>query len=187
MKNIYIALIHHPVKRNGSVITSSITNMDMHDISRITATYGLGGYYVVHPDEKMRSIALKLTEYWTKGDGKDQNRDRYEALKNLQIVPDIETVQADILKKTGMNAVSVGTTAIKKEESKPLSSLSGHKNKPLLILFGTAGGIDDKLLDSLDIILNPIDVGSGYNHLSVRSAVSIFIDRLYISDYYERA
>ena len=73
----------------------------------------------------------------------------------------------------------VGTTARKKENSVSVSHLKKKKNEPILILFGTAGGIDDKYLESLDLILEPIEVGSGYNHLSVRSAVSIFVDRLH--------
>jgi tRNA (guanine37-N1)-methyltransferase len=184
LKNIYLALIHHPVTRKGSIITSSITNMDMHDISRIAATYGLGGYYVVHPDEKMRSIAEKLAGHWTEGEGKIQNNDRYLALCNLKIVSSLEAVKADIHEKTGAEIITVGTTAKKKEKSQPLSHLLKHKKDTLLILFGTAGGIEDNFLDSLDIILEPIETGSGYNHLSVRSAVSIFIDRLYMADYY---
>ncbi len=185
MKNIYVALIHHPVVRNGTVVTSSITNMDIHDISRIAATYNIGGYYIVHPDEKMSSIAKKLIEHWVYGEGKDKNPDRYEALKTVTIVSDIQSAKKEILKKTGVNPLTVGTTALKKEKSVPLSSLVKHKKTPLLILFGTAGGIEDKLLNSLDILLDPIDALTGYNHLSVRSAVSIFIDRLYMSDYYQ--
>jgi tRNA (guanine37-N1)-methyltransferase len=184
LKNIYIGLIHYPVTREGSVITSSITNLDLHDISRICATYGLGGYFVIHPDEKMRNIAQKLTSHWTTGDGKDRNNDRYNALKNLKIVPDINSALQIISEIHGEFPATVGTTAKKKEKSKPLSRLFEQKNKPVLILFGTAGGIDDNLLDSMDITLDPIVAGSGYNHLSVRSAVSIFIDRIYMYDYY---
>ncbi|HQI04355.1 MAG TPA: RNA methyltransferase, partial [bacterium] len=29
MKHFYVALIHHPVIREGSVITSSVTNLDI--------------------------------------------------------------------------------------------------------------------------------------------------------------
>lgn len=158
--------------------------MDMHDISRISATYGLGGYFVIHPDEKMRNIAHKLSGHWTTGDGKNRNSDRYDAIKNMKIVPDLDAAKTEIKKIHGEEPVTIGTTARKKEKSKPLSHILKQKKSPFLILFGTAGGIEDNFLDSLDIILEPIVTGSGYNHLSVRSAVSIFIDRIYMSDYY---
>lgn len=182
MNKIYIALIHHPVIRNGSVITSSITNLDIHDISRVCATYGLGGYFIIHPDEKMRNIAKKLAGHWSEGEGKKSNPDRHEALKKLKIVETVDRAVKIISEKEKQTPLLVGTTARKKENSVPLEHMKKEKNKPLLILFGTAGGIDDNYLDSLDFILEPIDVGTDYNHLSVRSAVSIFIDRLYCAE-----
>lgn len=179
MKNFYIALIHYPVTREGSVITSSVTNLDMHDISRVCATYGMGGYFIVHPDEKMRSIAGKLSGHWLEGEGKVHNPDRHEALKVLKIVENIDQAVAHIKSVEKQSPIIVGTTARKKKNSVTISQVKKEKNKPVLILFGTAGGIEDNYLESLDYVLEPIDVGSGYNHLSVRSAVSIFIDRLH--------
>ncbi len=177
MNNIFIALIHYPVKRDGKVITSSITNLDLHDISRISATYGLGGYFVVHPESRQRMIASKLTEHWISGEGKDYNPDRCEAFKKLKIVSDLEEAKRQIFEKTGAYPAIFGTTARKTEKSVPISTIK-ITEKPALILFGTAGGIDEQLLDNIDFILEPIELGTGYNHLSVRSATAIFIDRL---------
>lgn len=182
MNNIFIALIHHPVLRDGSVITSSLTNLDMHDIARVSATYGIGGYFIVHPDEKMRSIASKLAGHWVSGEGKVQNPDRSRALEIMHIVSTLEDAVSCITGITGARPVTIGTSARKRDKTISVSDLKNKKNIPLLILFGTAGGIDDNFLDSLDFCLEPIDTGSGYNHLSVRSAVSIFIDRLYMCD-----
>lgn len=182
VKNIFIALIHYPVLRDGSVITSSLTNLDMHDIARVSATYGLGGYFIVHPDEKMRSIARKLAGHWVTGEGKEQNPDRSKALEILHITNSLEETVQFITGITGFRPLIIGTSARKKEKTVTVSNIKNKKNVPLLILFGTAGGIEDNLLDSLDFCLEPIDTGSGYNHLSVRSAVSIFIDRLYMCD-----
>jgi tRNA (guanine37-N1)-methyltransferase len=182
MKHFYVALIHHPVIREGSVITSSVTNLDIHDISRVCSTYGLGGYFIVHPDEKMRSIASRLSGHWTDGAGKKNNPDRCEAIKILKIVESLEEVIEKIKSLENREPLIVGTTARKRKNSITISDLKKKKNLPVLILFGTAGGIDDNYLDSLDFILEPNDAGSGYNHLSVRSAVSIFIDRLYVAE-----
>ncbi|HPS30844.1 MAG TPA: RNA methyltransferase [bacterium] len=182
MKNIFLALVHYPVLRDGSVITSSLTNLNIHDISRVSSTYGLGGYFIVHPDEKMRTIANKLAGHWVSGEGKVQNPDRSKALEILHIVRSLEDVVEHIEKISGMKPLIIGTSARKRDKTITIKALKNKKNLPALILFGTAGGIDDKLLDSLDYCLEPIDTGSGYNHLSVRSAVSIFIDRLFMSD-----
>jgi hypothetical protein len=182
MKNFYIGLIHSPVLRNGAAITSSITNLDLHDIARVCATYGLGGYFVIHPDEKMRSIATQLASHWTQGEGKTYNPDRFKALQVMKIVSSLDEARKEIELRTGQIPVTVGTTARKKENFITIKALKKEKNRPVLILFGTAGGMEDNFLNSLDFLLEPIDIGTGYNHLSVRSAVSIFIDRLSLTD-----
>src|SRR5689334_20766716 len=48
--DLFLALIHYPVlNRNGHVITSAITSLDLHDIARSARTYGVRSMYVVHP------------------------------------------------------------------------------------------------------------------------------------------
>ncbi|MBW1897630.1 MAG: RNA methyltransferase, partial [Deltaproteobacteria bacterium] len=49
---------------------------------------------------------------------------------------------------------------------------------PHVLLFGTAWGLSDDFLEKADFILDPIMGDADYNHLSVRSAVSIILDRL---------
>lgn len=178
MKNIYLALVHHPVLRDGSVITSSITNLDIHDISRITVTYGLGGYFITHPDVKMRNLASQLSVHWISGSGKESNPDRSEALSRTRIVATVDEAAAIIEKEFRTKPLLIGTTAKKTDKNISIKELKNKKNTPVLILFGTAGGMEVNMLNSLDYILEPIETGTGYNHLSVRSAVSIFIDRL---------
>jgi hypothetical protein len=47
---IYLALLHYPMyNKRGEIITTSITNLDLHDISRAARTYGAEGFFVVHP------------------------------------------------------------------------------------------------------------------------------------------
>jgi hypothetical protein len=48
-----------------------------------------------------------------------------------------------------------------------------------LLLFGTGWGMTEELFDSADYVLEPIKGHGEYNHLSVRSAVSIYMDRLF--------
>jgi hypothetical protein len=48
-----------------------------------------------------------------------------------------------------------------------------------LLLFGTGWGITDDVFSRADLFLEPIEGPTAYNHLSVRSAVSISLDRLF--------
>jgi hypothetical protein len=58
-----------------------------------------------------------------------------------------------------------------------LRRLLEDRGTPFLILFGTGWGLTQEVKDSSDYVLVPIE-GKGYNHLSVRSAVAIILDRL---------
>ena len=50
---------------------------------------------------------------------------------------------------------------------------------PLLILLGTGWGLADALIPSVSRVLAPIEGASDWNHLSVRSAGAILLDRLF--------
>ena len=56
-------------------------------------------------------------------------------------------------------------------------------NRPMFLLFGTGWGLHASVTDSADFKLNPIlgAAKDGYNHLSVRSAVAIYCDRIHRS------
>ena len=51
--------------------------------------------------------------------------------------------------------------------------------RPLLLLLGTGWGLADHLIPSVTHVLTPIEGGSDWNHLSVRSAGAILLDRLF--------
>ncbi len=46
------------------------------------------------------------------------------------------------------------------------------------VLFGTGYGLSDEVLKAADALLEPIGDPSDWNHLSVRGAVAIVLDRL---------
>ena len=50
---------------------------------------------------------------------------------------------------------------------------------PLLLILGTGWGLTGELMAGCDARLAPIQAASDYNHLSVRSACAIILDRLY--------
>jgi hypothetical protein len=47
-----------------------------------------------------------------------------------------------------------------------------------MVMFGTAWGLDKEVVDQADFILDPVEGGTNYNHLSVRTAAAIILDRL---------
>ena len=54
---------------------------------------------------------------------------------------------------------------------------------PYLFLFGTGCGLAKEVLDNSDYILKPVGSYYDYNHLSVRSAVAIILDRIFGCDF----
>ena len=46
--NIYVGLVHYPVyNRNEEVVATSVTNFDIHDISRTCRTYDIKKYFII--------------------------------------------------------------------------------------------------------------------------------------------
>ncbi|MBP1726316.1 MAG: hypothetical protein H6Q51_1614, partial [Deltaproteobacteria bacterium] len=59
--SVYVALLHYPVyNRNGHVVCSAITNLDIHDIARAARTYGVSGFYVITPLEEQQLLLDRL-------------------------------------------------------------------------------------------------------------------------------
>jgi hypothetical protein len=178
MNEVYIFLMHHPMVSNDGIITTAVTNLDIHDIARVAATYGVGGYIIVHPDESYRSFSETLVSHWTERAGGKKNPDRKEALEKVRVVASLEEGIEMVKKRTGMVPQIAATTARCYASAMPLKEVVSS-TRPIVFLFGTAGGMTEEFLQKADVIVEPIETGSGYNHLSVRSAVSIFIDRVH--------
>src|SRR5262245_42972676 len=87
-RGVYLALVHHPVRdRSGATITTSVTNLDVHDIARTARTYDLAGYFVVTPIEAQRALVEHILGYWREGDGGRRVPERSEALGRVRAVP----------------------------------------------------------------------------------------------------
>jgi len=57
--------------------------------------------------------------------------------------------------------------------------IDAEQDQPFLLLLGTGWGLVEEVFDKSDYVLEPISGGGDYNHLSVRSAASIMLDRLF--------
>ena len=49
---------------------------------------------------------------------------------------------------------------------------------PFILAFGTGWGLTDDFIRGCDMALEPVAGRGGYNHLPVRAAVAIILDRL---------
>jgi tRNA (guanine37-N1)-methyltransferase len=180
---VSLALMHYPVLgKQGEVITSSLTNIDIHDIARSCRTYGLKRFYIVHPVKALRKLAERITGHWLEGFGSTYNPNRKEALELISLVPDLDDVLGDIEQRTGELPKLTVTSAIELSDTIPYSQYREQLLKetgPQLILFGTGWGMAPELLNRADIKLEPIVGPTNWNHLSVRAAAAITLDRLF--------
>ncbi len=180
--NVYVGLLHHSVinKQKQSIITS-ITNMDIHDICRISSTYNIRRFYCINSIASQQLLAQRIIDHWVKGYGAEYNANRKEALLNVSIINTLDDTIKSIRKEYGKKPILVITDAKKFPNNISYIEMQYKiftSEQPFLILFGTGWGIEENILNKADYILEPI-IGIGqYNHLSVRSAVSIIIDRL---------
>ena len=181
--DLYVALVHHPVvNRKGAVIASALTTIDMHDIARAAMTYGVKGFYVVTPLRDQQELAGEVMEHWTKGIGGELNPYRKEALELIRVTATFAEAVRDIEQSTGRPVVTAATSAAAHTGStgidKFAAMLDTSRGTPHLIAFGTAWGLSAEFIASCDHLLEPVIGATGYNHLSVRSAVSIILDRI---------
>src|SRR3989449_3359492 len=109
---VYVALLHYPVyDKNGQVVTTAVTNMDIHDIARSGRTYGIRGFYVVTPVKALQKLALKIIDHWQEGYGSQYNITRKEALSLARIRDTLDDVLIDIERECGEKPRIVATTA----------------------------------------------------------------------------
>ena len=177
-----MALIHHPVlSKNGDVIASAVTNLDLHDIARTSKTYGVGRFYVVTPLEDQAELVRKIIDHWVSGAGAVYNPIRREALLLLRVKASFEEVLADIRRKGAGDPVTVATSAKPRVPGLSFGELKGMLKtgeRPVVLALGTAWGLTEAFIGRADYTLEPITGGTAYNHLPVRSAAAIMLDRL---------
>ncbi|MHC1728110.1 MAG: RNA methyltransferase [Syntrophobacteraceae bacterium] len=182
MAQLFTALVHYPVlNRVGETIASAITNLDLHDLARSCRTYGVPACYIVTPLKDQRALAHRLTAHWIEGKGGEILPERREALKILKVVENLTLAAEDIRVRTGNTPVLWATSARNASDALPHADariILEREERPILLLFGTGWGLAPEVLASADGILESIPGVNGYNHLSVRSAASILMDRL---------
>lgn len=183
MANAYIGLVHYPIyDKNDRVVTTALTNFDIHDIARTARTYGIKRYFIIHPLEIQAQLAKDVIAYWQDGYGGQRHPDRKEAFRILQMAQSIEETVREIEAIEGKPPYIITTDARTYPNTvsyRDLRRRFARDDGPYLVLFGTGWGIEKETMGKFDFILEPIYGSSDYNHLPVRAAVAVILDRLF--------
>ncbi len=177
-----LGLIHHPIiDREKHIVATNITNFDIHDIARASTVFGVEKYFIIHPMKEQLSFVERVLDHWRVGQGSKFNPSRRTALANVTTVASV----AEAKQAWGVECFTVATHArpvagthfwtcaeLKKEIRKP--------GKACLLLFGTGFGMTEEFMQNCDGVLESIKGAppKDFRHLSVRSAVSIYLDRI---------
>jgi hypothetical protein len=179
--DLFLVLIHYPcLDRQGRIVTTAITSLDLHDIVRSARTFGVRAVYVANPVREQREFAARVRDHWFEEPGRKFDSRRREALELMRIVDDLDQAVADVERVTGRPPVLIYTSAHAHDGMgcEQLRARIDSDDSPVLLMFGTGFGLAPAVRERADVILNAIEGGDSYNHLSVRAAVAIFLDRL---------
>jgi hypothetical protein len=114
-------------------------------------------------------------------DGLEYNASRHEAIKQVAVADKLDEVIAAIEAIEGKKPLVIATSARDIEHPQVISFYDQEKvwasGRPVLFIFGTGRGLTHERLLAADYLLKPVKSFSDYNHLSVRSAVAIVLDR----------
>lgn len=179
---VAVALLHYPVyDRNHRTVMSAITNLDLHDIARAARTYGLIRYYVVTPGSEQQRLVRQIIGHWQEGYGATYNPKRKAALDLVTVKATLNDVLRDLEAEYGVapSLVATGAAAAATITYPGFREQLQTTTRPHLLLFGTGWGLADEVMAAADVVLPPVKGPNEYNHLSVRSAVAIILDRLF--------
>jgi len=184
MRKLYIGLLHFPVyNKNNMIITSAVTNFDIHDISRASKTFGGENYFIITPNKGQHGVVSQVISHWQEGFGATYNSDRKDALDSTFLIDSLDDTINFIIEKDGLKPLVVATSANKDPNykhftNKELREVLKTDGDPVLLVFGTGYGMVLEQLPQIEYMLEPIYGAGDYNHLSVRSAVSIYLHSL---------
>jgi len=100
----------------------------------------------------------------------------------VKIMPEFNDVLEDMKNLFSEKPLLVSTSAKNSPNTISYSearSISASSSTPLLIVLGTGWGLAEEIMEKADYQLSPIDGCTPYNHLSVRAAAAITLDRLF--------
>ncbi|MFP5519618.1 MAG: RNA methyltransferase [Bdellovibrionia bacterium] len=180
---VAIGLVHHPIyDSQKNIVATNVTNFDIHDIARAARVYGVEKYYIIHPQKEQQMFVHRVLDHWRTGQGAKYNAKRRTALTMVETASSLE----EAIQDWGVPDCLRVATHARAVEGAQFYSFKGLKEtlfvekKPCFLIFGTGFGLTDEFMKSCTGVLESIKGAppEDYRHLSVRSAVSICLDRV---------
>ena len=184
MAALYVALVHGPVlNKRGDLITTAVTGLNIHDIARAVTTFGGAGYLLVTPLVTQQKLVARIVSHWEGDFGIRYNPNRKTALAAVKVVDTLADAVDAVTGREGICPRVVATSArevdgVARVGYDEMRKRLSEDGPPVVLVFGTGWGLAPEVMGRVDALLPPINGPVGYNHLSVRSAVSIILDRL---------
>lgn len=178
-----IALVHYPIlDGRKEIVATNVTNFDIHDISRAARVYGVEKYYIIHPIKEQLMFVERVLDHWRTGTGSKYNPMRRTALTQVKTAENLDAA----LKDWGVDDPLTIATHARAVEGAPFFTFQDlrhemrEKDRPVFLIFGTGFGLTEDFMRSCGGVLESIKGAppDDYRHLSVRSAVSIILDRV---------
>jgi hypothetical protein len=194
---VFVALLHYPlVNRNGAEVTTAVTNLDIHDIARSCKTYGVTKYFIVNPEEEQERLVKSILQHWEDEVAAIYHPSRAQALGIVEFVRTFEEAYNEASRNGKLHPFVVMPDARDLREAKDLEEAWSYEDlrqrlesgklsekddgsQPLIIVFGTGWGVAPAFYKHVYRPLKPLKGTSKYNHLSVRAAAAIILDKLF--------
>jgi hypothetical protein len=183
LPRLALGLVHYPIlDKEKNIVSTNVTNFDIHDIARAARMYGVEKYYIIHPMQEQLMFVERVLDHWRTGQGSKFNPSRKVALSRVTTAPSFAEAFADWGVPDSMT-IATHAKPIEGVETMGFQDLRQamfEQKRSCFLLFGTGYGMTDEFMKECTAILEPIRGAppDDFRHLSVRSAVSICLDRL---------
>ena len=176
-----IALVHDPVVgKSGETMVSSITTLDIHDMARVGKTYGAQAVYIVTPVLDQKLMVERIKSHWLDDAALKTPVRRVAALSLINVVPSIAEAVTDAKKRAKIVKLLATSAADDPGFISPGEFASAaSEEEEWIVMFGTAYGLAPELMKMADRRLAPVLGRGEFNHLPVRGASAIILDRLF--------
>ncbi len=174
---LYVALVHHPVvDSTGAEIASTTDELDIFDACRVTLVYPVRRLFVVQPTPSQQALVTRLLTHGRAAD-RPSDRGRFD---HARLVDSLDAAIAAATEDANARPLVIATTAQQKMHFFSFSDLRNlvTAGTPTLLLIGKARGLAPSVFERADGILEPISGGTGFDHLPVRAATVVLLDRL---------
>jgi hypothetical protein len=179
---VHIALVHYPVvNKTKDIVATAVTNLDIHDNARSSRTYGVESYHIVTPLDAQVELVSRILGHWRDGFGARRVPNRVDAMNLVRVSRSLEDAITAIAGDRGVRPIVVATAARRLRTTVSFAEMRARMQSeagPFLIVFGTGYGLADSIIEAADALLEPIGNPDDWNHLSVRAATAITLDRL---------